>query len=176
MEPLGTGSCDRRCKHHLSGPGNSGQAVDALAQMKRRQIKPVEREMTTDTSEADIRNLFDNYASGLDAFDAEAISHLFAYPAVIWQLDRGNMFEDDDELIETVEALLGDCDRLGVVRSDYAISSLSVTGPTALAALYWTQERDNGDVVQVFTCHYHLVNIDSDWLIASIFNVAAASV
>ena len=127
--------------------------------------------MKTDTNEAAIRELFDTYAAGFDDFDAEAIAGLFAYPAVIWQFDRGNMFESDEDLIENIEALLKVLDTEGVVHSVFETGSLSISGPTALVAVSWAQQRGDGDVALAFTCHYHLVNIDEEWLIASIFNV-----
>jgi ketosteroid isomerase-like protein len=127
--------------------------------------------MPTDTEEAAIREVFDSYAAGFDDFDADAIAELFAYPAVIWQFDRGNMFETDEDLIENIEALLAVLDREGVVHSEFEIASLSLSGPTALAAVSWSQERNDGDVALAFTCHYHLVNIEGEWLIASIFNL-----
>ncbi len=129
--------------------------------------------MTTDTDEAAIRDLFDAYAAAFDDFDAEAIAGLFAYPTVIWQFDRGNMFDTDEDLIENIEALLSVLDSEGVVHSEYVVESLSISGPTALVAVSWVQERTDGDVALAFTCHYHLVNIDEEWIIASIFNVNA---
>lgn len=126
--------------------------------------------MTTDKDSAAIRDLFAAYANGFDDFDADMIADLFAYPVVIWQFDRGNMFEDDEELLENIEALLKVLDGEGVVRSEYEIQALSVSGPTALASVTWNQQREDGDVALSFTCHYHLVNIEGDWLIASIFN------
>lgn len=126
--------------------------------------------MKTDKDTTAIRELFAAYAGGFDDFDADAIADLFAYPVVIWQFDRGNMFEDDEELLENIEALLKILDKEGVVRSEYEVQALSVSGPTALASVSWSQQRSDGEVALAFTCHYHLVNIEGDWLIASIFN------
>lgn len=132
--------------------------------------------MPTDANEALIRELFDAYAAGFDDFDADAIAGLFAYPTVIWQFDRGNMFETDEDLVENIEALLKILDSEGVVHSEFDIGSLSISGPTALVEITWTQERDDGDVALAFTCHYNLVNIEEEWLIASIFNVSAPEI
>lgn len=126
--------------------------------------------MKTDKDQNAIRELFSVYASGFDDFDADVIADLFAYPVVIWQFDRGNMFEDDEELLENIEALLSVLENEGVVQSEFDVQALSVSGPTALASVAWRQQRADGDVALAFTCHYHLVNIEGDWLIASIFN------
>ncbi|MDJ0933455.1 nuclear transport factor 2 family protein [Breoghania sp.] len=126
--------------------------------------------MKTDQDTNAIRELFATYASGFNDFDADAIADLFAYPVVIWQFDRGNMFEDDEELLENIEALLAVLDKEAVVHSDYEVQALSVSGPTALASVFWKQQREDGEVALAFTCHYHLVNIEGEWLIASIFN------
>ena len=126
--------------------------------------------MTTETDTSAIQDLFAAYASGFDDFDADAIADLFAYPVVIWQFDRGNMFEDDEDLLENIEALLKVLESEGVVQSEYEVQALSVSGPTALASVSWSQQRADGEVALAFTCHYHLVNIEGEWLIASIFN------
>ncbi|PTW62103.1 SnoaL-like protein [Breoghania corrubedonensis] len=126
--------------------------------------------MKTDQDTNAIRELFATYAAAFDDFDADAIADLFAYPVVIWQFDRGNMFEDDEDLMENIDALLKVLDSEGVVQSDHEVNALSVSGPTALASVSWRQKRADGEVALAFTCHYHLVNIEDEWLIASIFN------
>lgn len=127
-------------------------------------------------SEAAIRNLFDAYAAGFDDYDTDAIADLFAYPAVIWQFDRGTMFETDEDLIENIEALLQILDDAEVVRSEYTIGAIAISGPTALVDVSWSQQCADGEEALAFTCHYSLVNIDGAWLIASIFNVNAPDV
>ncbi len=117
-----------------------------------------------------IAQLFDDYQTGFNDFDAERIADCFALPAIIWQHEKGHVFSDEDELLENIEALLAALEKEGVTYSDFHVSSSHVSGTAALVTLDWHQENDNGDAVLEFTCHYHLIQDGDDWAIAMVVN------
>lgn len=123
-----------------------------------------------DAEEEAILDLFEDYQAGFNDFDADQISDCFALPVIIWQLGKGHIFKDEDELVENTEALLSALDKEGVVQSDYEVVSLSISGSTALATLNWRQEEADGSAVFEFTCHYHLIKDGEDWTIAMVVN------
>jgi ketosteroid isomerase-like protein len=126
-------------------------------------------------AEADrIRALFSAYAAGFDDADAEAVTALFAWPAVIWQFGAGHVFADADELAENVEALLDVFDEAGIVTTTPEIAAISVAGASAFASVVWRQEDGEGEVLHEFTCGYLLLNLDGAWRIATVVNEAAA--
>ena len=129
-----------------SGPGQNGDAEEAIAQ------------------------LFDDYQAGFNDYDMDRICDCFALPAVIWQHEKGHVFNDDEELIENIEALLKALEKEGVSHSDFHVASSHVSGSTALVTLDWTQESSDGEAVFEFTCHYQLIQDGADWVIACIIN------
>jgi hypothetical protein len=58
-----------------------------------------------DGAEEAIAQLFDDYQSGFNDYDMERICNCFALPAIIWQHEKGHVFNDDEELIENIEVL-----------------------------------------------------------------------
>ena len=129
-----------------SDPGGTGEAEEAIAQ------------------------LFDDYQAGFNDYDMDRICDCFALPAVIWQHEKGHVFNDDEELIENIEALLKALEKEGVSHSDFHVASSHVSGSSALVTLDWTQESSDGEAVFEFTCHYQLIQDGADWVIAGIVN------
>ncbi len=122
-----------------------------------------------DAEEA-IAQLFDDYQSGFDDYDIEQICDCFALPAVIWQHDKGHVFNDEDELVENIEALLNALEKEGVTHSEFQVVSSHVSGSAALVTLDWVQATDTGEPVLEFTCHYQLIQDGAEWLIAGVIN------
>lgn len=127
--------------------------------------------MTDDSN--DIATLFQDYADGMNDMDAEAIADLFAYPVTIWQLGKGYVFEDTDDLIENIETLLDAYDKAGVTYSEPEIGPTHVTKAAAFATISWRQQDEMGEVIHAFHCDYTLVKQHSDWLITNIVNEQA---
>jgi ketosteroid isomerase-like protein len=123
-----------------------------------------------DGAEEAIAQLFDDYQSGFNDYDIDRICDCFALPAIIWQHEKGHVFNDDEELIENIEALLKALEKEGVSHSDFHVASSHVSGSAALVTLDWTQETSDGEAVFEFTCHYQLIQDDADWMIAGIVN------
>ncbi|MEP3231804.1 MAG: nuclear transport factor 2 family protein [Hyphomicrobiales bacterium] len=121
----------------------------------------------------DIATLFQDYADGMNDMDAEAIAELFAYPVTIWQLGKGYVFDDADDLIENIETLLDAYDKAGVTYSEPEIGPTHVTKAAAFATISWRQQDEMGDVIHAFHCDYTLVKQHSDWLITNIVNEQA---
>jgi ketosteroid isomerase-like protein len=115
-------------------------------------------------------DLFDDYREAFEDFDADAVADCFAYPAVIWQFGKGNVFQDDEELLENIEKLLAALDKEGVVNSAFDILSAHVEGDSGMATLAWVQSDAEGEPVIEFTCHYHLIYDGDTWRIAMIVN------
>ncbi|MEP3429292.1 MAG: DUF4440 domain-containing protein [Roseibium sp.] len=121
-------------------------------------------------AEVVIAQLFDDYQAGFNDYDADRVCDCFALPAVIWQHEKGHVFNNEDELLENIEALLKALEKEGVSHSDFQVVSSHVSGSTALVTLDWTQESSDGEAVLEFTCHYQLMQNGSDWVIACIVN------
>lgn len=124
----------------------------------------------TEPLDAAVLDLFEEYRAAFDDYDAEAIADCFAYPAVIWQFGKGNVFADEEELLENVDKLLAALGQEGVVNSDFEIVSGHVEGDAALVTLAWTQSDADGEPLLEFTCHYHLIYAGTAWSIAMIVN------
>ncbi|MCB8840573.1 hypothetical protein [Aurantimonas sp. VKM B-3413] len=126
--------------------------------------------------DAALAAVFTDYAEGFDDFDAARILDCFAFPATIWQMGKGNVFLDAEELGENVEALLAVFEREEIVRSTYRVRSAATAGAAAFVTLDWRQEREGGDAALEFTCHYTLIRQvagegePGDWLIALAVN------
>lgn len=127
--------------------------------------------MTEFDPETEIEALIETYAAGFDDYDGEAIAACFAYPAVIWQLGKGHVFADTQEMGENTAALLKAYEDAGIVSSAFDLITLSISGDVALATVSWEQEDAEGVVVMEYVCHYQLIRQDGDWRIASIVNV-----
>lgn len=121
-------------------------------------------------AEEAIAELFDNYQAGFNDYDIDRICDCFALPTIIWQHEKGHVFNDEEELIENIEALLKALEKEGVTHSDFHVVSSHVSGSAALVTLDWSQETADGEAVLEFTCHYQLILDDSDWMIACIIN------
>ncbi|MBO0906322.1 hypothetical protein [Jiella sonneratiae] len=119
-----------------------------------------------------VEDLFARYAEGFGDFDLNAVLDCFAYPVTIWQLGKGTVFADAEELAENVEALFDVFESEEIVRSEFAILDASASGNAAFVALSWTQERADGDPAMEFTCRYALRRNDlsGQWLIALVVN------
>ncbi|MBN9669348.1 nuclear transport factor 2 family protein [Roseibium aggregatum] len=122
-----------------------------------------------DAEEA-IAALFDDYQAGFNDYDVDRICDCFAMPAIIWQHDKGHVFNDEEELIENIEALLKALEKEGVSHSDFQVVSSHVSGSAALVTLDWSQETADGEAVFEFTCHYQLIQDGSDWVIGGVIN------
>lgn len=121
-------------------------------------------------AEVAIAELFDDYQTGFNDYDAERICDCFALPTIIWQHEKGHVFNDEEELLENIEALLAALEKEGVTNSEFQVVSSHVSGSAALVTLDWSQEADDGEAVLEFTCHYHLIQDGADWMIATIIN------
>ena len=131
--------------------------------------------MTAGDAEAEIRDLFAAYAAGFDDADAAAVTDLFLWPATIWQLGKGHVFEDADELVENVDLLIDVFDEAGIVLTMPDIRDIRIAGATALASVAWRQEDEAGEKLHEFTCQYLLLHRDGAWRIATVVNEADAS-
>lgn len=118
----------------------------------------------------DIATIFQDYADGMNDMDPEAITDLFAYPVTIWQLGRGYIFDDAEDLAENIETLLDVFEQAGVIYSEPEIGPVHVTKAAAFATVFWRQQDEIGDVIHAFHCDYTLVKQHSDWLITMIVN------
>jgi ketosteroid isomerase-like protein len=123
-----------------------------------------------DEAETAIAQLFDDYQAGFNDYDADRICDCFALPAVIWQHEKGHVFNDEDELVENIEALLKALGKEEVTHSDFHVASSHVSGSAALVTLDWSQETSDGEAVFEFTCHYQLIQDGDVWVIAGIYN------
>lgn len=121
----------------------------------------------------DIASVFQDYADAMNDVDAEAIADLFAYPVTIWQLGKGYVFDDTEDLIENIETLLDVFEEAGVIYSEPEIGPVHVTKVAAFATISWRQQDEIGDVIHVFHCDYTLVKQHSDWLITTVVNEQA---
>ncbi len=117
-----------------------------------------------------ISELFRDYAAAFDDADAEAVAGFFAYPAVIWQLGDGHVFDDADEIEENADALIDVFDEAGIVVMIPDVQALNTRGNTAFATVDWRQEAKDGEVVHAFRCHYLLIRQDGTWRIATVVN------
>jgi hypothetical protein len=116
-----------------------------------------------------VQSVLDAYAAGFDDFDAEAVADCFAYPATLWQGGRGNVFDDAEDLIENIEALLDIFEREEIVHSSFRIKDAAFGKDSGTALLSWRQERADGDAALEFTCRYLFVRDgeDGSWRIAT---------
>ncbi|WP_062226568.1 DUF4440 domain-containing protein [Aureimonas frigidaquae] len=121
------------------------------------------------TVPADVQSVLDAYAAGFDDFDAEAVAECFAYPATLWQGGRGNVFDDEEDLIENVEALLDIFEREEIVHSTFRIEDAAFGQDSGAALLSWRQERADGEAALEFTCRYLFIRDGEDgaWRIAT---------
>ncbi|MEM8839394.1 MAG: nuclear transport factor 2 family protein [Pseudomonadota bacterium] len=120
-----------------------------------------------------IADLFQDYADAMNDLDAEAVADLFVFPVTIWQLGKGYVFDDADELIENIETLLDVFEEAGVIYSEPQIGPVHVTKTAAFASVSWRQQDDIGEVIHSFHCDYTLVKADNRWLITHIVNEQA---
>ncbi|MYZ47434.1 nuclear transport factor 2 family protein [Propylenella binzhouense] len=123
-----------------------------------------------DRARREIEELFAQYASGFDDADAAAIAACFAFPAVIWQLGEGHVFEDAEEIEENAEALIDVFDEAGIVLTTPETTTLLLAGGTAFATVDWRQEGQDGELLHAFRCHYTLIRHGEAWRIAVIVN------
>jgi ketosteroid isomerase-like protein len=128
--------------------------------------------MTDNDAEADIRALFAAYGEAFDDSAPESVTDLFAYPAIIWQLGDGHVFDDAEELAENVEALMDVFEQAGIVVTIPEVRDLRTAGQTAFAAVAWRQEDAGGEVLHEFACQYLLLLRDATWRIATVVNEA----
>ncbi|MFN4009454.1 MAG: DUF4440 domain-containing protein [Pannonibacter sp.] len=117
-----------------------------------------------------IAGLFDDYLTGFNDADADTLIDCFYLPATIWQMDKGYVFDDEEDLAENIEALLEALDKENISFSEFSVVSAHISGTTALVTLDWRQESSDGESVFEFTCHYHLIFDGDDWRIAMIVN------
>ncbi|MCY1708208.1 nuclear transport factor 2 family protein [Pannonibacter sp. SL95] len=120
--------------------------------------------------EAGIAGLFEDYLAGFNDADADALIDCFCLPATIWQMDKGYVFDDEEDLAENIEALLEALDKEDISFSEFEVVSAHISGNTALVTLDWRQESADGENVFEFTCHYQLIFDGDDWRIAMIVN------
>ena len=132
--------------------------------MDERSPHPLFEPAPSDAHDAEdaIEDLFTAYAGGFDDFDAAAIAACFAFPVTIWQAGRGNVFADEAELTENIEALLAVFEREEIVHSTYRTIEAAGDGASAFAVLDWRQEREDGEAALEFRCRYALVRIEPE--------------
>lgn len=109
------------------------------------------------TAKDEAISLFTDYAEGFDDFDCDAVAACFVFPATLWQGGRGNVFADDDELVENIEALLDVFEREEIVHTRFEILELTGGEESANAVVRWRQERADGEAALEFSCRYLLV-------------------
>ena len=128
--------------------------------------------MNEETRDEDvaIRRLFSDYAEALDDADAEAVTDLFIFPATIWQLGDGHVFEDPEDLAENVEALIDVFNEAGIVLSVPEVLSVETHGAGGFASVAWRQESETGEALHEFTCQYLLIRGGDGWRIATVVN------
>ena len=119
-----------------------------------------------------VESLLRGYAEGFDDFELRKVLDCFAYPVTIWQLGKGTVFADADELAENVEALFEMFESEDIVRSDLSVIEAHSSGNAAFVTLTWRQERSDGEVAMEFRCRYALRRNDlsGHWLIALVIN------
>jgi ketosteroid isomerase-like protein len=117
-----------------------------------------------------IRRLFSDYAEALDDADAEAVTDLFTFPATIWQLGEGHVFEDAEELSENVEALVDVFNEAGIVLSVPEVLAVEAHGTGGFASVAWRQESVTGEALHEFICQYLLLRGEDGWRIATVVN------
>ncbi len=119
-----------------------------------------------------IESLFRSYAEGFDDLDLPRVLDCFAYPVTIWQLGKGTVFADADELAENVDALFEVFESEEISHSDFTVLEATSSGNAAFVALDWRQERSDGEVAMEFRCRYALRRNDlsGHWLIALVIN------
>jgi ketosteroid isomerase-like protein len=124
----------------------------------------------TKQDEDQIRALFTAYGEGFDDADPDAITALFAWPATIWQFGKGHVFQDPEDLLENVDALIDVFDEAGIVVTKPNVKQVSVFGSTAFANVDWRQEDNAGELLHEFSCQYLLVHEEGRWRIGTIVN------
>ncbi|ALN71490.1 nuclear transport factor 2 family protein [Aureimonas sp. AU20] len=149
-------------------------ASDVTPEVPKSFVAEVPKGFETEVSEAEaaIESLFEAYAAGFDDFDVDSIIACFQFPVTIWQSGRGNVFDDEEELAENVEALLAVFEREEIVQSRFEIIEAAGDDGAAFAVLDWRQERDDGDAALEFRCRYALVRDEAGkgWRIALAVN------
>lgn len=118
----------------------------------------------------DIADLFQDYADAMNDVDAEGVADLFAYPVLIWQLDQGYVFDEEEDLIENIETLLDVFEEAGVIYSEPQIGPVHVTKTAAFASVSWRQQDDIGEIIHTYRCDYTLVKNNGKWAISMIVN------
>ena len=121
----------------------------------------------------DIADLFQDYADAMNDMDAEAVADLFTFPVIIWQLGKGYVFDDADDLIENVETLLDVFEEAGVIYSEPQVGPVHVTKTAAFASVSWRQQDEIGEVIHSYHCDYTLIRYKGSWLICHIVNEQA---
>lgn len=127
--------------------------------------------MTEFDPETEIEALIETYGAGFDDYDVDAVTACFVYPAVIWQMGKGHVFADAEEMAENIQALFKAYEEAGIVASAFDITTLAVDGPSALATVEWEAEDGEGVVVMDFTCQYQMLFQNDRWAVASIVNL-----
>lgn len=127
--------------------------------------------MTDFDPETEIEALIETYGAGFDDYDVDAVTACFVYPAVIWQLGKGHVFANAEEMAENTAALFKAYEEAGIVTSGFEITTLAVEGSSALITVEWEAEDGDGVVVMDFTCQYQLLYQNDRWAIASILNL-----
>ena len=125
------------------------------------------------SAENEIHALIAAYGAGFDDANPAVVTSLFAWPATIWQLGKGHVFADAEELSENVEALIDVFDEAGIKATVPEVKEVRVAGAAAFAHVLWRQMEESGDVLNEFTCQYLLVREDGVWRIATVVNEAA---
>ena len=122
---------------------------------------------------AQLQPFFDAYAACFDDADAPAIADLYALPAVIWQFSKGHIFDHADDLTDNAETLIDAFEEAGIVETRATVTTATVAGDSAFAAVDWTQFTAGGEMVHAFACRYLLTRQEDDWHIATVVNVDA---
>ncbi len=128
--------------------------------------------MSDRDAETAIRKLFADYGAGFDDADADGVTGLFAWPATIWQLGEGHIFEDAEELAENIEALMDIFHEAGIVVTMPDVTEVRTAGAAAFASVSWRQEDEAGQALHEYLCRYLLVVNDGSWRIATVVNEA----
>lgn len=117
-----------------------------------------------------IVQFFDDYQVGFNDYDIEWICDCFVLFIIIWQYDKGYVFNDDEELIENIEVFLRVLEKEGVSYFEFQVVFSYVSGFLVLVILDWIQEDVDGELVFEFICYYQLFQDGMDWMIVGIVN------
>ena len=122
-----------------------------------------------DIDAASIAAFFDTYAAAWNAYDVEALLDCLAFPHLVATGTETHFFEDDDEALVNLEALIEKYRRHGVATMAHQIAGIEpLPDEAARVTLSWTL----GDAAEVpllgFPGIYTIASEADSWLIVAV--------